>query len=534
MCGIQVLVSRKDVTLDDKYNEIWNKASEFNSKRGPDCSGSFASTLEVAGVEYLLDFKAFVLSLRGQITEQPLYDPKSLDLFLWNGEVFDGLKVDFDKNDGSELFKAILQNNSDESSILSDDGKVAIISSTSFKDCESGFWDEVPSPFIYCLDFNELANKEIPLSNALKTFEWAYGSRMDKPEQLILPFREIQLEPEHSTIEETHFKSDVDINEYLKDSDSQQYVESLKNMMMDSLRRRILSSVNSEFAVLFSGGLDCMVLAALMDSIVPKDKPIELINVAFANPRILKSRTKQNKRGPGNIAPKVNEYDVPDRKTGLVGVSELRECFPERKWLWIEVNVPFEQAQAEKSHIIDLLGPNYTVMDLSIGMALWFAAKGEGEMFSSGNCNPVENYRSNSKVLILGMGADEQFGGYSRHRKAFEMGGIKQLSTEIKFDVERISKRNLGRDDRIIADHGREARFPYLDEQLVDFLSSVPIQRKMDMRLPKGLGDKLLLRMLAYSLNLKVASRQVKRAIQFGARTAKMESSKDRGADLIE
>ncbi|OLY83934.1 Asparagine synthetase domain-containing protein 1 [Smittium mucronatum] len=96
-------------------------------------------------------------------------------------------------------------------------------------------------------------------------------------------------------------------------------------------------------------------------------------------------------------------------------------------------------------------------------------------------------------------------------------------------DVERISHRNLGRDDRIISDHGKEGRFPFLDEKVVDFLNGLAVNEKMDMRLGKGFGDKLLLRLLAYRLGLENASRQPKRAIQFGARTAKMESGKDKG-----
>lgn len=45
-----------------------------------------------------------------------------------------------------------------------------------------------------------------------------------------------------------------------------------------------------------------------------------------------------------------------------------------------------------------------------------------------------------------------------------------------------------GRDDRIISDHGREARFPFLDENLATFLSALPVWRKADMRYPRGIG----------------------------------------------
>ena len=49
------------------------------------------------------------------------------------------------------------------------------------------------------------------------------------------------------------------------------------------------------------------------------------------------------------------------------------------------------------------------------------------------------------------MGIDEQLGGYSRHRTAFAKGGPEALAAEIRMEVERISERNLGRDDRIVS-----------------------------------------------------------------------------------
>lgn len=63
-------------------------------------------------------------------------------------------------------------------------------------------------------------------------------------------------------------------------------------------------------------------------------------------------------------------------------------------------------------------------------------------------------------MVLAGMGADEQLAGYSHHRVAFEKRGWPGLVEEVERDVARISTRNLGRDDRCISDHGREARFP--------------------------------------------------------------------------
>ncbi|KAM5152428.1 asparagine synthetase domain-containing protein 1 isoform 3-T3 [Mantella aurantiaca] len=137
----------------------------------------------------------------------------------------------------------------------------------------------------------------------------------------------------------------------------------------------------------------------------------------------------------------------------------------------------------------------------------------------------------NAKVVLTGIGADEQLGGYSRHRVRFNTSGYSSLLEELSMELGRISSRNLGRDDRVIGDHGKEARFPFLDENVVSFLNSLPISDKVDLTLPRGLGEKLILRMAAVSLGLGNSSVLPKRAMQFGSRIAKMENSNEKASD---
>lgn len=92
-------------------------------------------------------------------------------------------------------------------------------------------------------------------------------------------------------------------------------------------------------------------------------------------------------------------------------------------------------------------------MDMTIGPALWFAARGEGFIAKSSidessidyaNSNHFDRYHSTARVLLLGNGADEQMCGYGRHRSAFAHRGNEGLQQEIDLDISRIWIRNLG------------------------------------------------------------------------------------------
>ncbi|ONK80511.1 uncharacterized protein A4U43_C01F18610 [Asparagus officinalis] len=54
--------------------------------------------------------------------------------------------------------------------------------------------------------------------------------------------------------------------------------------------------------------------------------------------------------------------------------------------------------------------------------------------------------------------------------------------------LSRIWKRNLGRDDRCISDHGKEARFPFLDEDVIKSLLELPLWEIAELDEPAGRG----------------------------------------------
>lgn len=54
-------------------------------------------------------------------------------------------------------------------------------------------------------------------------------------------------------------------------------------------------------------------------------------------------------------------------------------------------------------------------------------------------------YLSRCKVLLVGLGADEQLAGYGRHRTCYFQKGWEGLCDELNVDLERLWTRNLGR-----------------------------------------------------------------------------------------
>ena len=279
--------------------------------------------------------------------------------------------------------------------------------------------------------------------------------------------------------------------------------EGLLRVLEEAVRLRTTTCADGRCGVLFSGGLDSTVLAALADKHVAQGIPIELFNVCF------------------------DGGQSPDRSTAVSSAEELsRVGSPGRVWRLVEIDGDFVKDVVEiEPYIRQLLHPSSTVMDLNIGVALWLAAEGcgrsrdfrDGAQLAEDAAAPT---RAVSRALLCGMGADEQLGGYARHRTVFENGGLPALEEELRADFLRLHSRNLGRDDRIISDRGREARFPYLDENVVAYIHSALVPSLCDLSAPRGVGDKRILRDCARLLGLATCAGFPKRAIQFGTRIA--------------
>ena len=288
-------------------------------------------------------------------------------------------------------------------------------------------------------------------------------------------------------------------------------------------------------AILFSGGLDCSLIARIAHDILPLEQEIDLLNVAFENPRIQAAALGAT---DAQACP-ISAYErCPDRNTGRASHEELMKVCPGRSWRFMSINIPYQELQAHRPYIMNLIHPRNTEMDYSIGAALYFAARGSGLVQRPGSIK-AEECVTQSRVLLSGLGADEIFAGYSRHARAFDIKGRSGLLEELELDFNRLSSRNLGRDDRVMACWGREVRYPFLDEDLLSWALRLPVESKCNFgqspHFSPDLGaGKTVLRLLAWKLGIQHAAAQPKRAIQFGARTAKMTSGKTKGHQAIQ
>ncbi|NWU94954.1 ASND1 protein, partial [Upupa epops] len=470
-------------------------------------------------------------------------------------------------------------------------GSAFCVSSVSFHSESSNQWQEVPASGIFKIDLKACA---IAKSLSLTLFPWKYCCTekaveemftnvldqvsKDLPSHIPLVINESKLclnapvIPLNKTISEASGEcSSININNvtpvisletlqrFLMEEHKKKLVHQFIDVLDEAVHRRVLSLFRDEeqktgmpnrkahVAVLFSGGVDSMVVATLADKHVPLGEPIDLLNVAF----MLRKHAKQKTAAKNPTSQEVQLdslcsqeshqdldaetgldvacFDVPDRITGRAGLKELEAINPSRIWNFVEINVTLEELKTMRQRCINhLIYPLDTVLDDSIGCAIWFASRGEGFISNQGE---LKQYKSPAKVVLTGIGADEQLAGYSRHRVCFKKYGLEGLNKELEMELNRISSRNLGRDDRIIGDHGKEARFPFLDEDVVSFLNSLPVSEKADLTLPRGIGEKLILRLAAKELGLTASAILPKRAVQFGSRIAKLDNNSEKASD---
>jgi asparagine synthetase B (glutamine-hydrolysing) len=392
MCGIFCSVSVTGHVVPSKRHCL------LLERRGPDSSQELKQKSENV---YLTCFST-VLALRGDHTVvQPVQHPDHLNAFLcWNGEAWKYGDEPILANDSnvvfaklSSLLKASDGNASTSASIMQQalnsitgpyafayydprsdtlffgrdplgrrslmyriDENGSFILSTISGQQDQG-WQEVEADGIYSLDlksFYASAQQNEPCIPSCLPY-------VSSPNTITSTSR--PLAPSASPL-----------------SISSPSVAKTEALLSESLHLRISnipsyepSSPAASLAILFSGGLDCTLLARISHDILDPAQPIDLLNVAFENPRV--------HRRPADADPDApwSPYELcPDRITGRASFAELQATCPGRVWRFVAIDIPYTEYLAHKSEVISLIYPHNTEMDLSIALPSILLHEAEG------------------------------------------------------------------------------------------------------------------------------------------------------------
>ncbi|MGM5484998.1 MAG: diphthine--ammonia ligase [Nanobdellota archaeon] len=114
--------------------------------------------------------------------------------------------------------------------------------------------------------------------------------------------------------------------------------------------------------------------------------------------------------------------------------------------------------------------------------------------------------KDNVKLMFSGLGSEEIFAGYQRHRDSSD------INEECISGLLNMHERDLYRDDVVSMAHNMELRLPFLDKNLIRYALQIPPKYKLDKE-----RDKIIIRETAEDIPDYVRWRK-KRAAQYGSR----------------
>ncbi len=351
-CGKDNCNEGGDVLGDEESSKskINSKMKEWLSRRGPNITTDIAITANSSTISLI----GSVLHIQGdRCIDQPLTDPSGCAL-LWNGEVFDGLEYPSDSSDTVAMFDFILK--SLESLVSTRDSIEKVVDVV--QSCVSQvrgpysfiFLDQKTNQIVFGRD--PFGRRSLLLCKYLKNREVKIEAKIESEQNegdslvvsissvsfplLTLPpeiqrdliWEEIKIGGIYSiplTGDSSHLKFHVwpqhqlRLNrEITKSSDYhesrvKEAVHTFKDILLRVLMRRLNKFIDlrdisdkSSVGVLFSGGIDSLLLAVILHLTLPNpSQPIDLMNVAF-------------------IEDEKDFTSAPDRLSGIIAFLDLK------------------------------------------------------------------------------------------------------------------------------------------------------------------------------------------------------------------
>ncbi len=243
-------------------------------------------------------------------------------------------------------------------------------------------------------------------------------------------------------------------------ADTEQIEEKLLNLLRASIRRLIPQ--DERFGVLFSGGLDSTLIAYLCTEL---DADFVCYTVAVEEPGM---------------------KDAEDLDYAMQIAADLGLKLKLTKMRVDMLEKPLHEVV---SWIDDT-----DVVKVSVALPLYVAC---------------EHARADGiKTVLYGMGTEELFAGYLRHKQVKP----NELNNECLSGIRWLYESDLYRDEQVARAQGISLRAPFLATELVDYALKIPAAYKL-----AGNENRVILRAIARDLGLVAVASRKKRAVQYGS-----------------
>ena len=266
---------------------------------------------------------------------------------------------------------------------------------------------------------------------------------------------------EISTLNREFFKTTPELK--IKKAD---ILKQLKGLIINSISKRL---PDQHVGILFSGGIDSIMIALICKQL---QVPFTCYTAALDDPGM---ETAQD-------------------------MIWARKASEELGFPLKEILIPIKDVPNLLKKIVPLIEDTNVV---KVGVALPFYVACE------------QARKDNIRVIFSGLGSEELFAGYDRHRKTLEeTQDMKRVNEDCQWGLIKIYERDTYRDDVVTMNHNIELRLPFMDHDLSKYALRIPAKYKLDKE-----NSKIIFREVASALGLpeEFAWRK-KKAAQYGSK----------------
>ena len=276
------------------------------------------------------------------------------------------------------------------------------------------------------------------------------------PPSRLPPGHRLIIERDSISLEKFYSLDDIPI---LSMKNVDKMIQVLENALIKAVEKRLYKPT----AILFSGGIDSSLISKIASDL---GGDIRLYTVGLRGSRDIKSAIAASRE----LGLEISIYEIKE--------NEVPELF------------------SLIARIIDEPDP----LKILIGIPIYIAAR--------------EIAKDGFRVVLLGQGADELFGGYARYLNFKK----EEIEIEMLNDLRNIHIKNAERDDHCLLRNSVEGRFPYLDMEIIKIALSIPVEYKIRNNVRKW-----ILRKVAKKIGLPTSIvTKEKKAIQYGSGVVKV------------